>query len=114
MPRFDVHVAVAQARNDVAALGVDDFCVIADAVRCVWSAIGKAAFADGDVVVFQGFAGVHVDPSAALDHQISGLAPRSGCDKFRCGGGPCGKVCVHPPVFHQPDGGVQEETDQIG
>lgn len=41
--RFDVHVTVAKAREDVTAIGVDDFGVVADAMGGVRAAVGKAA-----------------------------------------------------------------------
>ena len=94
---FDMHVPVAKAGDEVAALGVDDLRVRSDEAVEARAAPGEAAGFDGDVAAGEDLAGMDVDPGAVADHQIGGGA--AGGDGDEIGGdlgpGADGRILRH-------------------
>ena len=72
---FHMHVAIAETRNEIAAIGFNDFCIRADAMGAVFSHIGKAPVSNGDIRVRDDFTGMHIHPTAFADHQIRRRPP---------------------------------------
>ena len=85
---FDVHVAVAEARHQVAAIGRDHHRIPADAVGGIGADIGEAPVRDGDVGVVDDLAGMHVHPAALADHHVGGDAAHGGIDQAAAALGP--------------------------
>ena len=85
---LDMHVAIAQTRHHVAALGFDDFCLRPDGVRGIGPDIGETASGDGDVGAGNDFARMDVDPGAVADDHVGLGAPHGGIDKPMRGFGP--------------------------
>jgi hypothetical protein len=72
---LDVHVRVAQARNKIAVLGVDDLGIIANGVLGVGANIGDPAAADGYIGSGDDFTAVDVYPTAVPNHEIGRFTP---------------------------------------
>jgi len=85
---FDMHVAVAQARHQVAAGSVDNFSLHADGMGGVGAYIGKAAGGDGDVSCSDHLARMDIDPAALADHQVCGGPALGRVDQGRGAFGP--------------------------
>ena len=73
-PAFDVHMGIAQARNDIAPGRVDHVGIWANTMACVGADIGKAPLRDGNVPL-KDFTGVHVHHAAATDHGLRRRSP---------------------------------------
>ncbi len=74
---FDMHVAVAKARDQELSCRVNDFSLRPDAMAGIRAHIGKATLGHGNLPGRQNFAALHIDQSSAPDDQISGRAPGS-------------------------------------
>ncbi|MCY1237915.1 hypothetical protein D9M72_506280 [compost metagenome] len=85
---FDMHVGVAKAGHQVAAVRIDDLGVGADRVAGVRADIGEAASFDGDIGAGNDLAGIDVDPFSIADHEIGRLAAHGNVDQFGCGSRP--------------------------
>ena len=85
---LDMHVAVAQARHQVAPAGIDHLGALADGVAGVRPAIGEAARDDGKVGAGDHLARMHVDPAAVAHDQIGRPAPGRHVDQQRRDLGP--------------------------
>ena len=86
---FDMHVAVAQAGDDVAPTGVDHLGLRADAVAGVGADVGEAAGGNRNLPAVEHFAALHVDHLAPADNQVGGAAPGGDGDQTRGALGPC-------------------------
>ena len=93
-----MHMPVAQARQHVTALRLDDLCFGADTVGRIRANKGDAPGDDGDIVIRQRLAAVHVHPNAATNDSVSGRAPGGNGDQFEGGIGPRRESSV----FHAP------------
>ena len=80
---LDMHVAVAEARNEIAAIGIDDLRFRPDTMRGIGAAIGEAAFDDGEVRAGDDLAGMDIDPSAVPHHKVRLGAAHGDIDQFR-------------------------------
>ena len=96
--RLDMHMPVAEARDHVAACGVDDLRLGPDLGSGVGDHASDAPLPDGDVVVGKCLARVHIHPCPAFDHKISGRASSSSFNEVGGRVGPC-KHMFHVPVF---------------
>ena len=73
-PALDVHMGVAQARNDIAPGCVDHLGIWANTMACVWADIGETPMRYGDLPL-KDFTGVHVYHAAATDHGLRRRSP---------------------------------------
>ena len=84
---LDVHVAVAQARHEITAGGVDERRCRSDGVTGR-ADDRKSARGDRDVGIRDDLAGIDVDPTAVTNDEIGRRAPGRDIDKLRDGFGP--------------------------
>ncbi len=80
---FDMHVGVAEAGDEVAALGLDDLACPADAVAGIRAAIGEPPVGDGDLPAVEHLARVHVHPDG---HRARPYPPARAPPRRRPGG----------------------------
>jgi len=81
----------------------------------VRAAKGKAPVLDGNVVIFEHFAGLDIHPFSASDNHVSGCAPCRNSDQIGGAFGPCFESCVFhlPIVMSFADDASPENTLQI-
>ena len=97
---FDMHVAVDQARDQVAAMCLDDVRIGTNAMRSVRANIGKAPVGHRHLPTIQHLAGLHVYQLAAAHNRVSGTAPCGDSDQTGGDIGPRFDVIFHPQMFH--------------
>ncbi|EAQ12543.1 1-deoxy-D-xylulose-5-phosphate synthase [Rhodobacterales bacterium HTCC2654] len=85
---FDMHMGVAQAGDQVLAVGVDHLGVVGKAMAGVRTDVGEPPLSDCDLPAVQHFARVDVHDFGAFDDEVGSLTTRSHSDKARCGFGP--------------------------
>ena len=94
---LDMHVAVAQAGNHEAVLGIDDDGAGTNGMEGIRTAIRKSPARNGDILVFDDFAGLHIDPPPAAYDEVSWSTSRCNCNKNGCNIGPrsqtSGSIC---------------------
>ena len=89
---LDMHMRIAQAGEDVAAVRLDHLGIGADHGRGVGAAIGKTAVCDGNIRVFNNFAGMDVHPFALPDNHIGGRAGGGNINEAGGDFGPCFQI----------------------
>ena len=94
-PAFDMHMPVAQAGDQVTAIGLDHFGVGADAMAGVRADIGKASGGDGDLPV-QHLACLDIDQLAATNDHVGRAAASGDSNQMRRDLGPRFDVIFHP------------------
>ena len=100
-PAFDMHMPVNQARNQIAAMCLDDVRIGTNAMRSIRANIGKPPVGHRYLPPIQHLTGLHVNQLAAAQNEVSGTAPCG--DSNQSGGniGPRFDVIFHPQIFHQ-------------
>lgn len=71
---FDVHVAIAQAGDEVTAVGIHHLGLFADGVLGGRANVGDSAAANGHIGVGDNFGRVDIDPTAVGDDHVGGQA----------------------------------------
>ena len=103
---FDMHVAVAEAGEEIAALGLGHLGRGADAVRGIGSDIGEAALGDGDLPAVEHLARLDVHEAAAADDPVGRGA--AGGDGDKAGGAVSpGGDRVHAPFVPREGEGAR-------
>ena len=96
---FDVHMPVTKAGDHVAPVCLDNLGLRAGHIAGIRHNGGDPAGGDGDVVAWQGFAAVDIDPDAALDHRVGGRTARGDVDQAWGSVRPGGNdVLFHVPI----------------
>ena len=81
-PAFDMHVTIAEARDQVTASRLDHLGIRADAMAGVRADIGETPGGDGDLPV-QHLARLHIDQFAATDDHVGRAAACGDSDQMR-------------------------------
>jgi len=83
-----MHVTIAEARDHISPVGIDNFGLGTNAVACIRHHTGNPPMFDCNVVIWQRLARVDVDPDTAAYDGIRRCATRSNIDEGWGGGGP--------------------------
>jgi hypothetical protein len=76
-----MHVPIEQAGDEETVISLNDLGVFANRVIGVFANKGNMPICDGDVCMWDDFAGLDADPLPVFDDQVGGRAPHGNVDE---------------------------------